>query len=307
MKRFIFSACAVLFGLSGVAFAAGSGGGSAVCTADSWSCGDYGACADTGVRTRVCVMSTDCPGVETPKPQTAEQCEAPKPAAPPTAPQPAAPPSAPWKLKCFNKPSLRARIDCRLALPHEDLAKEITTKYLPEECRALPVKNQAMCVQLYKDFGPCWQLEGIGPRLECARGVIGMSSDEIITLYGECRDLGMASKEKFDCLAAQREKLFTYAKFKFYELSEYAEEYLEDGFIKRKAATDFITQMETKKQQFNKAGNNFARRIAITKEVRAAWIKFMNSVKVNQTDRNILRDAMSDEITQTLNELVDVK
>ena len=65
--------------------------------------------------------------------------------------------------------------------------------------------------------------------------------------------------------------------------------------------------METKKQQFNAAGNNFARKFAIAKEVRAAWITFMNKVKVNEMDRNILRDAMSEELLQVIGQLQDLK
>jgi len=253
--------------------------------------------------------------VVAPKPETTEACilpmTAPTPApAPKPAPAPVPAAAAQWKLKCFHLKTLRARIDCRLALPHDQLEKEIAAKYLPEECRSKPVKQQAACVQLYKNFGPCWDREGVSPRMECAREVIGMSSENIVDLYRECKDL--KSKEKTACLATQREKLFVYAKFKFYDLSEYAEEYLEDGIVTRKAAVDFVTQMETKKQQFNKAGNNFARRLAIAKEVRATWGAFMKKVNLgavagDPVARAELYQAMDVEMGQTLAQLLDLK
>lgn len=215
---------------------------------------------------------------------------------------------APWRLKCFNKPTLRARIDCRLALKHEELEKEISAKYLPEECRAKPEKQQAECVQLYKDLGPCGEQFDIDSRMSCARDVIGMSSSSIIDLYRECKDLKTASIEKEDCLAAQREKLYTYSKFKFYDLSKYAEEYLEKGQVTRRMAVDFVTLMETKKQQFNKAGGNIARRIAIVKEVRTAWAAFIKKVK--RADKAVLgaiQTGMDDQLKKVVEELIDVK
>ena len=47
------------------------------CTADAWSCGDWGACTSGGIQTRSCTMTFDCPGVSTPSPAVSQACTPP--------------------------------------------------------------------------------------------------------------------------------------------------------------------------------------------------------------------------------------
>jgi hypothetical protein len=44
------------------------------CTADTWQCGDWSACASNNFNTRTCVMTNDCAGVDTPAPVASQAC-----------------------------------------------------------------------------------------------------------------------------------------------------------------------------------------------------------------------------------------
>ena len=306
----------------------GGGGGSSVCTTDTWSCSDWPtACGIDGTRHRVCILTTDCPGVETPKPEDVQTCSAPvapvqilppvsvpvqitkpKPAETVPAPKSVETPAQPalWKLRCFNKSSLRARIDCRLGLSEEDLTREITTKYLPEECRARGAgAKQKACVELYKKFAPCWQKTGAADRMICARGVIGVAAD-VRDDVASCKKMSGAAQAA--CLGALREKVFTYAKFKFYDLSEYAEDYLHDGRVSRGAAVDFVTLMESLKQKFNNT-RNLKTKWEIAGQVHAAWSKFLQKVSIQGGGSGDERTMSwpDDQIAESLQQLQDVK
>ncbi len=43
------------------------------CTADTWECSSWGACV-SGIQTRSCMVTSDCPGVQTPGPSSAQSC-----------------------------------------------------------------------------------------------------------------------------------------------------------------------------------------------------------------------------------------
>lgn len=54
-----------------------------LCTADTWSCGEYTACSTSGTQTRSCNKTVACPLVSTPAPQTSQSCTPPIPACTP--------------------------------------------------------------------------------------------------------------------------------------------------------------------------------------------------------------------------------
>lgn len=47
------------------------------CSADIWSCGDWGICSPQGIQTRSCNKTFNCPSVETASPATSQYCVAP--------------------------------------------------------------------------------------------------------------------------------------------------------------------------------------------------------------------------------------
>lgn len=63
-------------------FAAGGGGGGGgggtppppPCTEDTWECNDWALCGLAGIQSRICVLSNNCPTVETPKPEESQLC-----------------------------------------------------------------------------------------------------------------------------------------------------------------------------------------------------------------------------------------
>ena len=73
---------------------------------------------------------------------------------------------------CFTVPKLQQRIECRLGLSEDDLQQEYAKQYLPEECRALPKKQQADCVSRYTALQPCWAKPVGDERISCAKKVL---------------------------------------------------------------------------------------------------------------------------------------
>lgn len=77
----------------------------AACTEDTWGCSWWTDCAGNS-QTRTCTLTTDCPGIDTPKPSTAAACTMPDPA--PVAEVPAARAQA-AKLCADNPRNLHCR------------------------------------------------------------------------------------------------------------------------------------------------------------------------------------------------------
>lgn len=59
------------------------------CDADIWDCTGWSQCSQSGIQTRVCSLTYDCPTANTPKPSESESC------VPPLPPQPTPPPPSP--------------------------------------------------------------------------------------------------------------------------------------------------------------------------------------------------------------------
>ena len=44
------------------------------CTVDTWTCSEWSTCSSNSTQTRTCVITNDCPGVDTPSPSTTQSC-----------------------------------------------------------------------------------------------------------------------------------------------------------------------------------------------------------------------------------------
>lgn len=57
-------------------FAIGGGGGGSVpsCSADTWDCTGWSQCSQSGIQTRICTFTYDCPTANTPKPSESQSC-----------------------------------------------------------------------------------------------------------------------------------------------------------------------------------------------------------------------------------------
>ncbi len=89
------------------------------------------------------------------------------------------------------------------------------------------------------------------------------------------------SSNKAKCGAELRKGVYGIIKFRFYNLEEKAEEYLEEGKAGLDDVVEIVTLLEGKKQEFNKA-KTIDERKKIILNARAAWKEFEDSVKKNE-------------------------
>lgn len=92
-------------------------------------------------------------------------------------------------------------------------------------------------------------------------------------------------KEKAACIAEMKQKLFSMIKFRMYDLSERAEELLEHEVDAARVA-DFVFVAEASKQKLNGA-KTFARRRQAIDDVRVAWKKLAQRVKIKNAQDNL--------------------
>ncbi len=298
--------------------AGGGGGGSVpTCTDNVWTCTDWSSCSTTGMQNRICNLTFSCVTATNQKPPETQQCTppilTPQPSTAPVAtPKPSCtkstfacddwssscdtsgqehrschlitdcaqfPTSSPpmiracQHLQCGNMKTLQERISCRLSLAPAGVARELEIQYLPEECRVITDDTEKKeCITRYKSYQPCWNLsEGEG-RFECARKVLKLK-ESVADGLKDCQ----TSTNPSICMTSLKEKVLYMIKFRFYDLEQRAEDLYYKG-VNPVTIANFDTIVETKKQEFDKAGsNNDFRRIIL--EVRSAWKNFMDQVK----------------------------
>lgn len=253
----------------------------AACTADTWTCGDWSGCStDLFKETRQCTKTFDCQGVETASPISEIQCN-------PPAPAPA--PTLPAELRCGNFATITARVRCRLRLTEEELDKELYIQYLPEECRALSVFKQPICIGRYQALKPCWEQPVGASRAACAAGVLGIRGS-VAAEYKRCSIKPQAQRQA--CRLVVKDLAYALIKFRFYDLSERAEDTLEKGVALNTVAS-LVTTMELTKQDFNKA-TTYSQRRALILRARAAWKKFVANNKGAEKITDYLDGALKD-------------
>ncbi len=226
-----------------------------VCREDRWECSEWSATCDIyGRQNRTCRKTFDCPAGTNPSPVTERLCE---------------------RLQCGDLKALPDRVLCRLSLAPAGLAREYELQYLPEECRSIAEGGkQTACVARYRAFGPCWEKSLGEERLSCARSVLKLGpvlSEEVKTCQGK------TGAEQVTCKSEVRQKVYDLIKFRMYDLEERAEELGSRG-ADLQAVAALVATIEEKKQSFNVASSQEERRQLIL-DVRAAWQKFINTVK----------------------------
>ena len=77
---------------------------------------------------------------------------------------------------------------------------------------------------------------------------------------------------KKQCFNSLKEKAYTIIKFRFYNLEERAEEYLEEGKVSEEDVVVFVDALEGKKVEFNDA--SLDRKKEIVLEVKTLWQDF---------------------------------
>ena len=266
MRKIYLLIAALLF-LAPVTYAAGGGGGggssggggSTQCTADIYTCSNWGPCTAQGTRARTCSFDYDCPFVTDPVPKEAETCEYVS--------------KLLSSLKCQNLGTSRERVACRLGLSEKEQEYELQIQYLPEECRVISeVAERESCVKRYGSLRPCWT-KPYSQRAGCVRSVLGMKD---VKGEVEACDKKSAGEKPF-CMKSLRGKVDQLTKARFYDLEERAEELMEQG-ANKDIITDFVTNVELKKQEFNKATAIDEKKQTVL-EVREFWQKFISDVR----------------------------
>lgn len=162
------------------------------------------------------------------------------------------------KLQCSSSETMKERILCRYSL--EENYSELN--FLPEECRSLQDEKRENCLKLYESVRPCWKMEKHSQRENCLMQKIGLR--EVKSEKQECADI--------ECLYALREKVFSLAKLRIYNLEERAEE-MEKLGVSKDAIIDIVVKLEEDKISFNSA-QNIDQKKAVLVRASEKWKKF---------------------------------
>lgn len=187
----------------------------------------------------------------------------------------------PRKLYCTQK-KMVDRIRCRLSMSDDEIAQENSILYLPEECRALPKKNQAACIDRYKKLQTCWDKTDGPDRIACASDVLGIDGSLASDVEVCSAKTGPAQKS---CINTLKTEIGNLAKFRLYDLSERAEDTRKPGSDINPVVT-LVNTMETLKQQFNKT-SSVAVQMQVLKKAQAAWKQFVKVVPEAGADDNL--------------------
>ena len=179
-------------------------------------------------------------------------------------------------LKCGNLGSLRERVSCRLDSEEEDQEKELELYYFPEECRALSGSERGICIARYKSVQECWKFPIGDERVSCVKR--SMKLGPIQEEKAACSNL--PGEEKSACIMEIKNKSYNLIKWRFYDLEERAEEFMERGLADKESVILFIEKTEQNKAKFNEAKAKEERANTIL-AVRQDWKEFTDSIRDN--------------------------
>ena len=181
-------------------------------------------------------------------------------------------------LRCFDEDDIEDRVRCRLNLSRPELRKEYKLEYLPEECRTIDnMTERQNCVRRYAQLQKCWKFIG-NERMGCVDHELNITV--IKEQKRECNLLD--ENEKQGCKKRLKDNVYHRIKFKFYNLEEKAERFLERGWVNQETVTAFIANLEIKKTEFNEAATKEEKRKVIL-EVRELWTEFLKGVNMPDT------------------------
>ncbi len=175
------------------------------------------------------------------------------------------------ELKCGGYMSLRDRIACRLGLRDEQ--RNEYENFYPEECKSGAV-NSTECLETYQSVQKCWSFPNGESRINCVKREIKLGD----LSAGREACLGLQGTERASCFKGFNKKIYSLVKFRLYNLEEEAERLAERGLIDKNALTDFVVNMELKKQAFNNAKSKEERKMAIL-EARGEWKSLADKIK----------------------------
>lgn len=217
------------------------------CTQDTWKCGDWNACDVYGNQSRSCSLAQDCSGVASEKPTTAQRCAS---------------------LQCESG-ELVDRVACRLHLEPAGLERELEIRYFPEVCRPFEGHTQEECIEYYADYEPCWDIESIDGRLECAK--------KILWLTDTIPNKKIACAEDKECLEELEEHVYHLILFRFYDLEQRSEAFIDEG-VSVDLTAAFVAKVIENKIAFLGA-QSYEERHALIEKMREDWNVHMEYVR----------------------------
>ncbi len=174
---------------------------------------------------------------------------------------------------CNTVATVKDRAICRR------YSQNTRAEFIPEECRTVEGETQrALCIQKYRKLERCRNLvASTGEKNRCAMGELNLpATSNVAEQYSECRN----ATNKGECRAALKDKVYSMVKFRIYALEERAEMFAEKGIVTDERAAEFIAYLEDAKKRFNSA-SDLAGKIAVLKEVRTSWGKFVSEARQN--------------------------
>lgn len=180
------------------------------------------------------------------------------------------------ELKCGNLGTLRERVSCRLGLEEDEQEEELELYYLPEECRTLSGSVRGICIARYKSVQTCWKFPIGDERVSCVKRTMKLG-----TLQEEKETCNaLTEQEKSVCVRDLKNKVYNLIKWRFYDLEERAEDFMQRGFVDKESTVDFVGELEKKKIRFNEADTKEERKNIIL-DVRMIWKEFIDVVREN--------------------------
>ncbi|MCI0558260.1 MAG: hypothetical protein MN733_07170, partial [Nitrososphaera sp.] len=139
--------------------------------------------------------------------------------------------------------------------------------FVPEECRAMGEAEKQKCIETYRVLQTCRiGFEGDDDdRESCIKPKLGLGDN----IWDDARECNFDGQ----CLEDLRQKVYTLAKFRMYNLEYKVREMMENG-LSREKAVDFIAYIEEAKARFNSASTISAKK-AVVSEVREKWYEFV--------------------------------
>lgn len=173
------------------------------------------------------------------------------------------------RFQCADFQTMRERIACRISISEEEAKTNLL--FLPEECRTLNGSAYGQCIATYSVIQRCRHLSLDKDRDRCFFTQM-YDLTNLSSLRSACGD-------NSTCVDDLRAKVFTYVKFRIYNLEEKSEELWEKGILTKDETVSFIEKMEIKKQKFNNATSVDDKK-AVIKEIQKDWQSLKGTILI---------------------------
>lgn len=153
--------------------------------------------------------------------------------------------SAPPETVFCQETTRRERLRCRLHLNSTYVQR---VNYLPEECTDLDRAARQLCVERYRTFQTCRNLETDSERQACIQPKLNISPT-VHAVIAACRQKLGTSKAL--CMQQVKENVYSLVKFRMYNLEYKAEEFSKAG-VSEEDTLDIMTKIAEAKGAFNR-------------------------------------------------------